>query len=288
MFYTKFVYLCTIYVILRALAHENRQPYKLMSTIIYPSPIFGPVHSRRLGVSLGVNLQPGDGKVCTFDCVYCECGFNADFRPSTPRPSRKSVAEALEQRLSDMKERGEALDVLTFAGNGEPTGHPEFPQIISDTIAIRDKYYPGAKVSVLSNGTFVHKKGVRDALMMVDNNIQKVDTVCSEYIKLVDRPTQPSYSIEKVIDNLCLFDGHVIVQTMFMTGHTAGQSVDNTTEEYLVPWMDALRRIKPSQVMIYTIDRETPDHDLRKADKDTLDAIRDRVIEIGIPCSASY
>lgn len=259
-----------------------------MSTIIYPSPIFGPVHSRRLGISLGVNLQPGDGKVCTFDCIYCECGLNADHRPASHRPSREAVAEALEATLKKMKEEGSGLDVLTFAGNGEPTGHPDFPGIIDDTIALRDKYYHEAKVSVLSNATFTAKSEIREALMHVDNNIQKLDTIDMDYIRLVDRPTQPSYDVNKVIDNLCLFGGHVIIQTMFMTGETAGKSVDNTSEAFIGPWLEAVKKIKPSQVMIYTIDRETPDPDLRKASKETLDAIRDRVIAEGIPCSASY
>ncbi len=163
-----------------------------MSTIIYPSPIFGPIHSRRLGVSLGVNLQPGDGKSCTFDCIYCECGFNADFRPHTPRPSRQVVAEALENKLIEMKKEGVTPDVLTFAGNGEPTAHPDFLNIIEDTVRIRDKYFPNAKVSVLSNATMIGKEDVRKALMKVDNNILKLDTINPEYIKLVDRPTQPS------------------------------------------------------------------------------------------------
>lgn len=266
-------------------------------TIIYPSPIFGPVRSRRLGISLGVNLQPGDGKVCTFDCIYCECGFNANHRPSSPRPSREAVAEALEDTLRRMKAEGSGLDVLTFAGNGEPTGHPDFPAIIQDTIALRDKYYPEAKVSVLSNATFIHRKEIRDALMLVDNNIQKLDTVDMDYIRLVDVPQQPSYDVNKVIENLCLFNGHVIIQTMFMTGETKCiandgeakvKSVDNTSEAFIAPWLEAVKKIKPSQVMIYTIDRETPDPDLRKASKETLDAIRDRVIAEGIPCSASY
>lgn len=259
-----------------------------MSTIIYPSPIFGPVRSRRLGVSLGVNLMPADGKVCTFDCVYCECGFNTDHRPSLPRPSVVEVAEALESKLREMKSNGMELDVLTFAGNGEPTGHPDFPAIIDETLRLRDKYFPEAKVSVLSNATFIHRKEVRETLMRVDNNIQKLDTVSAEYISLVDRPTQSVYDVEKVIENLGLFDGHVIVQTMFMTGSTSGKSVDNTGEAYILPWLEAVKRIAPSLVMIYTIDRETPDPDLRKADKATLDAIRDRVIALGIPCTASY
>lgn len=259
-----------------------------MATVIYPSPIFGPVRSRRLGVSLGVNLMPGDGKVCTFDCVYCECGFNADFRPHTPRPSREQVRESLERVLQKMSKAEEPLNVITFAGNGEPTAHPDFPDIISDTISLRDRYYPDAKVSVLSNATMTDREEVREALMLVDNNIQKLDTVDAEYIYKVDRPVSPSYDVREVIENLKRFHGHVIIQTMFMRGTSQGESVDNTGDAYVLPWLDAVRAIAPQQVMIYTIDRETPDHDLLKAEPEVLDAIKAQVEQAGIPCSASY
>ena len=149
----------------------------IMSTIIYPSPIFGPVNSRRLGVSLGINLMPSDGKVCSFDCLYCECGFNAGFRPHKKRPTREEVRTALEQVLAQRKANNEPLDDMTFAGNGEPTGHPDFLGIIKDTIALRDKYFPKVQVSVLSNATYIYKPEVREALMLVENNILKLDTV---------------------------------------------------------------------------------------------------------------
>ena len=262
-----------------------------MSTIIYPSPIFGPVHSRRLGISLGINLMPSDGKICTFDCIYCECGFNADYKPKLPRPTRTEVAKALERQLIKMTAAGQLPDVLTFAGNGEPTAHPAFPEIISDTVALRDKYAPDAKVSVLSNATMIHREQVFQALLLVDNNIQKLDTVDMTYIRKVDRPNQPSFDIERVIEQLIRFKGHVIIQTMFMKGTTGGlhpESVDNTGEEYVKPWLDAVKRIAPGQVMIYTIDRETPTSGLLKATPQQLDSIRDRVIAAGIPCSASY
>ena len=148
-----------------------------MSTVIYPSPIFGPVHSRRLGISLGINLMPADGKVCSFDCIYCECGFNADHRPTLTIPTREEVADKLEQTLQRMTSDGELPDVLTFAGNGEPTCHPHFAEIISDTIQLRNQYCPQAKVCVLSNSTMIHRQQVHDALMMVDDNILKLDTV---------------------------------------------------------------------------------------------------------------
>ena len=173
-----------------------------MSTIIYPSPIFGPVNSRRLGVSLGINLMPSDGKVCSFDCVYCECGFNADFRPKKKRPTREEVREGLEKVLKERHDNNQPLDDITFAGNGEPTGHPDFKGIVEDTMELCKKYFPGAQVSVLSNATYIYKEEVREALMLVDNNILKLDTVDMDYIKKLDRPQQPNYNVKDVIKYL--------------------------------------------------------------------------------------
>ena len=260
-----------------------------MATIIYPSPIFGPVHSRRLGISLGINLQPADGKVCTFDCIYCECGFNADHIPTLRRPSREEVAKALEDRLRQMKDKGETPDVLTFAGNGEPTGHPQFEEIIDDTVRLRNSYFPEARISVLSNSTFIHREEVRRALMKVDNNILKLDTVDPHYIAMTDRPTSRNYDVRKIIEEMKLFEGHVIIQTMFMKGRDDnGNDVDNTGDKYVGPWLEAVKEIAPMEVMIYTIDRETPEHGLQKAGKEEMEAIRRRVEELGIECTASY
>jgi len=254
-----------------------------MSTIIYPSPIFGPVQSRRLGISLGINLLPADGKVCSFDCIYCECGFNEDHRPQLPLPTREEVATALERKLQQMQEDGQMPDVLTFAGNGEPTCHPHFAEIIDDTIRLRDQYCPQAKVSVLSNSTMIHRQAVHDALMRVDNNILKLDTVDIDFIRQVDHPNG-TYDVNTIMERMKAFDGHIIIQTMFLKG----PGIDNTTDHYVAPWLEAVKAIKPQQVMIYTIDRETPDQSLRKATHEELDAIRDRVIAAGISCTASY
>ena len=258
-----------------------------MSTVIYPSPIFGPVHSRRLGVSLGINLLPGDGKRCTFDCIYCECGFNKDFRPHLPLPTREEVRTALEARLKDMQANGPAPDVLTFAGNGEPTVHPHFPEIIEDTRALRDRYFPEAKISVLSNSTQVFRPEVFEALKRVDNNILKLDTVDGDYIRLVDRPSG-HYEVDRLVERLKAFEGKVIIQTMFMKGTFEGKDVDNTSVRFVEPWLKAVKEIGPSQVMIYTIDRETPDHDLRKATHEELDRIAARVRQEGLAVSVSY
>lgn len=258
-----------------------------MSTVIYPSPIFGPIHSRRLGISLGINLMPADGKLCSFDCIYCECGFNGDHRPTLPRPTREEVADKLEQQLQKMVDEGHLPDVLTFAGNGEPTCHPHFAEIIDDTIRLRNQYCPQAKVCVLSNSTMIHRPAVHDALMRVDDNILKLDTVDPIYINKVDRPTG-AYDVNAIIERMKAFNGHIIIQTMFMRGMCNGESVDNTGEEYVAPWLDIVKTIRPQQVMVYTIDRETPAKGLEKASHEQLDAIRDRVIALGIPCSASY
>lgn len=258
-----------------------------MSTIIYPSPIFGPVRSRRLGVSLGINLLPADGKVCTFDCLYCECGFNAAHRAHQPLPTREEVATALEERLKAMQAEGTAPDVLTFAGNGEPTIHPHFAEIIDDTLALRDKYFPQAKVSVLTNATLVTRPTVFEALKRVDNNILKLDTVDVEYIKFVDRPTA-TYNLEAIIERLASFGGNAVIQTMFMKGTVDGKSVDNTGDEYVLPWLETMKKIAPREVMIYTIDRETPQEGLQKATREELDRIVALIKDAGIPATASY
>jgi len=258
-----------------------------MATVIYPSPIFGPVRSRRLGISLGVNLMPADGKMCSFDCIYCECGFNSDHRPTLPRPTRQEVKAALKAKLEEMCSCGELPDVITFAGNGEPTLHPDFPLIIRDTIEVRNLLCPEAKISVLSNATMAMRPAVRDALMLVDNNIQKLDTVNAEYIHTVDRPGG-RYDVENIIEALKKFHGHVMVQTMFLKGTFNGKDVSNTSEDFFLPWLERVCEIAPEQVMIYTIDRETPASGLQKASHEELDKIAKLVEDAGLKVSVSY
>lgn len=259
-----------------------------MSTILFDEIVFGPVHSRRLGVSLGMNLLPVDGKVCSFDCIYCECGYNVDHRAHKGLPTREEVYEALEKRLAAMHEKGERLDVITFAGNGEPTLHPQFAAIIDDTMVLRNIYYPDAKVSVLSNATRIDRPDVFDALNKVDNNILKLDSCFDETVRLIDVPISASFSVEKLIKGLCRFKGNLIVQTLFLQGEHNGKIIDNTTEKELLPWLEALRRIAPQEVMIYTIDRETPEKALRKAAPEKLDEIARRVEAMGIKAQVSY
>ena len=258
-----------------------------MVTILFHSTIFGPIHSRRLGTSLGVNLSPNDGKVGTFDCIYCEAGYNSQGTGTSGLPKRENVSSQLEAKLKEMKYAGEQLDVITFSGNGEPSIHPDFEGIIDDTIALRDKYFPNLKISVLCNSKRLGDVHVVNALKKVDNNILKLDTIDAKYITLVNRPTG-KYDISDVLKSIGEFGKNCIVQTMFMKGESNGRSVDNTGDEYVLPWLEAIKNIGPKQVMIYTIDRETPDLGLRKASPEDLNRIVALIEATGIPASASY
>lgn len=250
--------------------------------------IYGPVHSRRLGVSLGVNLFPSDGKLCTFNCVYCECGFNEDRHPHSRMPRREEVREQLTRKLDTMRAEGLLPDVITFAGNGEPTLHPDFAGIIDDTIDIRDQHCPSAKIAVLSNSTMLDREDVFQALCRIEDNIMKLDSVLDARIRQIDNPTQPGFCFEKLLKNLCRFEGNVIIQTMFLRGERDGVSLDNTTEEEIAGWLNALKQIRPRQVMIYTIDRETPLKSLRKVSPEDLDAIAERARREGFDVTVSY
>jgi wyosine [tRNA(Phe)-imidazoG37] synthetase (radical SAM superfamily) len=256
-----------------------------MSTLLFDSPIFGPVHSRRLGVSLGINLLPADGKVCSFDCIYCECGYNRDFKTKSKLPTREEIRIALENKLKDMRSNGPAPDVLTFAGNGEPTLHPHFAEIIDDTLVLRDKYFPDVKVSVLSNAAHINRPAVFEALNRVDNNILKLDTVDEEYMRLLNRPVV-NYSLPEVIKQLKAYHGKCIIQTLFLKGVYNGRNVDNTSDICVLPWIEVIKEIAPKQVMIYTIERETPDHNLIKASPAELDRIVSLLAQEGIYATA--
>lgn len=258
-----------------------------MPTIIYPSPIFGPVRSRRLGISLGINLLPADGKVCTFDCIYCECGLNAERKSKGVLPTREEVATALEKRLVEMGASGELPDVLTFAGNGEPTIHPQFAGIIDDTIGLRNRLCPSAKVSVLTNATLIARESVFEALKKVDNNILKLDTIDPGFISRIDRPTG-KYDLATITERMKAFEGKAVIQTMFLKGEADGKEIDNTGDSYVLPWIATIKDIAPREVMIYTIDRETPVKGLQKATREELDRIVNMLAKEGIKATASY
>lgn len=251
-------------------------------TVLFHSTVFGPIHSRRLGVSLGINLMPDDGKVCSFDCLYCEAGYNSQGKGTTGLPMRQQVSEALEDKLKEMNVAGDPLDVITFSGNGEPTLHPDFPAIIDDTLRLRDKYYPTAKVSVLTNSTRIFDSEVAEALKRVDNNILKLDSAIDQTMRLIDRPTSKEFTVEKVIDALRQFSGTGIIQTMILRGEHCGHKIDNTAPEEINALIEAYKRIQPREVMIYSLDRTTPEEHLEKVERPELDVIAQRIRNAGI------
>ena len=227
--------------------------------MIREETVFGPIKSRRLGTSLGINLLPTKGKLCNFDCIYCECGWNRDGRDDTRLPSAAEVRRALEDKLAELLLDGTRLDSITFSGDGEGTLNPEFPRIIDDTIRLRDAYCPEARISVLSNATRVHIPEVFEALQKVDNPIMKIDAPSNELIARINKPA-PGYDLARVIDGLRRFNGNFILQTMFLRS----SDYDSSEPAAVAAWMDIVRHLHPREVMVYTIDRETPQEGLQK------------------------
>ena len=254
-------------------------------TILYNNIIFGPIHSRRLGLSLGVNLLPIDCKLCSFNCIYCECGWTLGGQRARFN-TKGDVLAMLERKLGEMVADDNPPDVITFAGNGEPTMHPEFEAIVDGVIALRDRLCPEAKVSVLTNATMLGRESVRRALLRVDNPILKLDSAFDATVQLIDKPLG-NYSVAEVVEQMKLFEGNCIVQTMFLRGEFEGQRVDNVTPEEVEAWLALVAQIKPRSVMVYTIDRDTPAPNLEKVAVEELRAIAERVRDLGIECSVA-
>jgi len=255
--------------------------------MLFSEIVYGPIHSRRLGVSLGMNLMPVDGKLCSFNCIYCECGLNRPF-PHPVLPSRDQVREALAARLQQLQAEQVTPDVITFSGNGEPTMHPEFEGIIADTCALRDRYCPKAKVSVLSNSTQLGREDVVRALRRCDNRILKLDSGITATMRAIDDPVNADLTVEDIIARLQVFEGDFTLQTCFLHGTLPdGQVVDNTTDEELEAWYKAVRVLQPKQVMIYVIDRATPVRTLEKISREQMEAIAAPLIAEGISVQIS-
>lgn len=238
--------------------------------------VFGPIHSRRLGNSLGLNLLPENGKFCNFDCIYCECGWNKDGKEDQYLPKAHEVKSALEAKLQECLQRGTAIDSITFSGDGESTLNPDFPQIVDDTLALRDQYFPKAKVSILSNGTRAHIPAVFAALCKVDNPIMKIDAPTNEWIEKINRPA-PGYDVQRVIEALKQFKGNFVLQTMMLKN----RYFDSSNPEIIKPWLDIVRELHPREIMVYTIDRPTPEEGLLKFSEETMRQLVQPLIDEG-------
>lgn len=249
---------------------------------MFHDTIFGPIHSRRLGTSLGINLTPNDGKICSFDCLYCEAGYNAQGPGTTGISPREEVRTKLEQKLAAMKANGDRLDVITFSGNGEPTLHPDFNGVVDDVIALRDCYYPQVKISVLSNSTMIDRPAVVEALKKVDNNILKLDSAIDRTMRLINRPVNSHFNVADLVERLKQFSGQCIIQTMMLRGEHNGERIDNTTDAEVEALLAAYLEIRPAEVMLYSLDRATPEKNLQKVPKEELETIAERFRAKGI------
>lgn len=255
-------------------------------TSLFDNIIFGPIQSRRLGLSLGVNLLPIDAKLCNFNCIYCECGWNEEHNGKKRFNAREDVRQMLHDTLSKMVADGTPPDVITFAGNGEPTMHPDFEQIIDDTITLRNELCPTAKVSVLSNATQIGREEVVRALLKVDNNILKLDSAFDNTVQLINKPVG-NYSVARTVELMKQFQGNMILQTMFLRGEYMGKQVDNTSPAEIQAWLEVVKEIAPKKVMVYSIDRDTPCQTLEKVSKEELSEIASLVKALGIECSVA-
>jgi wyosine [tRNA(Phe)-imidazoG37] synthetase (radical SAM superfamily) len=259
-----------------------------MAGILFDEIVFGPVKSRRFGVSLGINLLPLHGKFCSFNCIYCECGLTGEDKKEKPLLfSAAEIASSLRSRFEALKTGGLDPDNITFAGNGEPTLHPDFETIIDNTINLRNEFFPKAKITVLSNATRLDREKVKRALLRVDNNVLKLDAGTNATFQAINRPTHP-ITLEKIIEELKKFEGNLVIQTMLIRGEVEGKQVDNTTEEELTLLLEHIREIAPTLVMLYPIDRQTPYRTLEKVPEPEFRALAARIEAMGIKAEVFY
>jgi wyosine [tRNA(Phe)-imidazoG37] synthetase (radical SAM superfamily) len=257
-------------------------------SFLFHDVVFGPVKSRRLGISLGINLLPAEAKYCTFNCVYCECGWTQDkIQGEKKLPARELVRERLEEKLNSMQETGMRPDAITFAGNGEPTIHPQFPEILEDAIKLRDLYFPDARVSVLSNASTLDKPAIFKALVKTGNSILKLDAGTEKMFRLINGP-RTGITLHSIVEKLKEFHGELIIQTLFLRGVLDGKKIDNTAEPEISRWLEHIKAINPKYVMIYPIDRETPLDTLEKISFAELNKIADRVEKLNIKAQVFY
>lgn len=251
-------------------------------SFLFNEIVFGPVSSRRFGVSLGINLLPDNMKFCSFNCIYCECGLTDSEQDKHAKLySTPEIIRALEERFQELHNKGLKPDNITFAGNGEPTIHPGFPEVIDKTISLRNQYFPEAKITVLSNSTRLDKDSVRQALLRIDHNVLKLDAGSEEMYNAINRPLSP-VTLQNIVRNISKFNGNVIIQTLLLRGSYNGVIVDNTSDYEINQWLKHLRVIHPKLVMLYTLSRETPEEGLMKVSVAEMEAIAAKVRELNL------
>jgi len=255
-----------------------------MATFLFDDIVFGPVKSRRLGQSLGINLLPENAKVCNFDCVYCECGWT--HASSGKLPSKQDIFTRMESGFQECVEKGIEVDVITFAGNGEPTLHPDFSEIVDETIRLRNQILPDAKIAVLTNAGNLHKPNVRNSLKKIEMAILKLDSAIESTVRAINQPAA-GFNFDAYLEHIKNFPGQKIIQSMFLKYQKGNRFIDNASENELNAWINALIAIQPDLVMIYSVARDTPDAGVEAHSRKTLEQIAERVKTAGFQVEIS-
>ena len=251
--------------------------------MLFENTIIGPIHSRRLGNSLGINLLPLKRKFCTYDCIYCECGWNEEtIENDIELPKYEDVRVLLEKRLEELKAEGIQVDSFTFAGNGEPTLHPDFPKVVDLVVEIRNKYYPKAVITLLTNATQLSRPEIYNALLKLDNPVLKLDAGMAAMRNSINKPTSEKYSFDELVSNLIRFGNKGIIQTLLLRGNNDGKTISNVSKEDFGEYIELLKKIRPKYVMLYAIDRATPEKDLEKLTVDELEIHAQKIRNEGI------
>jgi wyosine [tRNA(Phe)-imidazoG37] synthetase (radical SAM superfamily) len=242
--------------------------------------IYGPVSSRRLGRSLGINLLPPGRKLCTFDCAYCQYGSADAVSANQEHQGFPSVGTVLRKVAEAVRRQRAPLDYLTFSGNGEPTLHPDFPEIVSGLLRLRDEMCPQARLAILSNSSRMHRPEIRQAVERLDDPIMKLDAGDPQTLSLLSRPSA-AVTFEKLVEGLAGMP-RLIIQTMIIAGEV--QNVEGEAHE---AWLAAVARLSPEMVQLYSAERPVAESGVRRVPKERLEELARQAQErTGIPVKA--
>ena len=246
--------------------------------------LYGPIRSKRLGCSLGLNLFPSDRKVCSFDCVYCHFGGTTDHVRQSERLGIPSVTEVL-AAVEEFLKSDNDFDYITFSGNGEPTMYPDFAELVPKLHELIRRRRPSVRLALLSNSSCVGEESLYPALKLIDLPIFKLDAGNQTTFEILNRPC-PGVTISAIIDGLTRLSARqeIIIQTVMVDG-----PVPNHDGQAFDDWIVAIRRIRPGAIQLYTTDRPVADTRVRKVSDRQLETIAARIRELtGVPAQAYY
>ena len=252
-----------------------------MATFLFDKHVFGPVKSRRLGNSLGINLLSTHYKVCDFDCIYCECGWTHHKPDSKKFIEKQKFIQLLETKLSQLERDKIPVDYITYAGNGEPTLHPYFLEIAKKVSELRDQYFPKCSIALLSNGSTLSKEKIKASFAYIEDVILKIDAGHQQLFQLINRPNE-HLQLDDICNNMVNLQGNFIAQSMFLKGNADGVEFDNSDQKVVAKWKEKIQMLRPKYVQIYSISRDTPLESIQPISKERLQNIAEQLENMGI------